>query len=95
MGQRLTKRDIRLLQEDRRINAINFINNIVKEKDELQSRIDKAIENIEHELNGHILLNDEITWNKEFYTNGKLDYRKLLISLLQQTLDILKGSDKE
>lgn len=56
---------------------------------------DKAIEHIEHELNGHILLNDEITWNKEFYTNGKLDYRKLLISLLQQTLDILKGSDKD
>ena len=66
-------------------------------KDEIladyKQRIDKAIEHIEHELNGHILLNDEVTWNEEYYTKGKLDYRKLLIALLQQTLDILKGSD--
>ena len=71
---------------------IKELYDIIKEK---QLIIDKAIRNIEHELNGHILLNDEVTWNEEYYTNGKLDYRKLLIALLQQTLDTLKGDDKE
>lgn len=37
---------------------------------------------IYHELHGHILQHDEDSWNPEYYTNGKLDYRKLLIGLL-------------
>lgn len=80
-------------QKEKGKNVFPDYDEIYKRYDDYKARIDKAIENIEHELYGHILLNDEITWNKEFYTNGKLDYRKLLISLLQQTLDVLKGSD--
>ena len=57
----------------------------------LEKRNKKAIKFIEHELNEHILLNDEVTWNDEYYTKGKLDYRKLLIALLQDILNILKG----
>ena len=74
---------------------------MVKEKDKAmylerqiaiyEERINKVVRNIEHELYEHILLNDEATWNLEFYTNAKLDYRKLLISLLQDYLKILKG----
>ena len=56
-----------------------------------EERINKVVRNIEHELYEHILLNDEATWNPEFYTNEKLDYRKLLISFLQDYLKILKG----
>lgn len=49
MGQRLTKKDIRLLQEERKINAINYINNVTKEKNELESRINKAIDYLKSE----------------------------------------------
>lgn len=74
---------------------------MVKEKDKAiylerqiaiyEERINKVVRNIEHELYEHILLNDEDTWSPEFYTNEKLDYRKLLISFLQDYLKILKG----
>ena len=50
---------------------------------------------IEHELNYHILKNDEETWNNEFYTNGKLDYRKLLIGLLNEILLIIEENDHD
>lgn len=80
-------------QKEKGKNVFPDYDEIYKRYNDYKARIDKAIENIEHELYGHILLNDEITWNKEFYTNGKLDYRKILISLLQQTLDVLKGSN--
>ena len=74
---------------------------MVKEKDKVmylekqitiyEERINKVVRDIEHELYEHILLNDEDTWNPEFYTNEKLDYRKLLIYFLQDYLKILKG----
>ena len=74
---------------------------MVKEKDKVmylerqiaiyEERINKVVRDIEHELYEHILLNDEATWNQEFYTNEKLDYRKLLIYFLQDYLKILKG----
>ena len=74
---------------------------MVKEKDKVmylerqiaryEERINKVVRNIEHELYEHILLNDEVTWNPKFYTNEKLDYRKLLIYFLQDYLKILKG----
>lgn len=60
----------------------------------LLARINDAIEFIDHELNGHILLGDEETWNIEYYTNDKLDYKKLCIAFLQDLLDILRGEDK-
>ena len=57
---------------------------------ELKERIDKTISSMEHELYGHILKNDEDSWNPEFYINGKLDYRKLLIFLLKGYINDLK-----
>lgn len=51
---------------------------------------------IHHELHGHILQHDEETWNPEYYTKGKLDYRKLLIGLLSDYENRLsKGIDKD
>lgn len=58
-----------------------------------KSRIDKAVDDIKHELYEHIKLGDEESWNEEFYTDGKLDYRKLLISILETTLKTLQGED--
>lgn len=55
-------------------------------------RIEKARKDIQHELL-HLKANDEVSWNKEFYTNDKLDYRKLCIALLEQFVNKLK--DKE
>ena len=50
---------------------------------------------IHHELHEHILQHDEDSWNLEYYTNGKLDYRKLLIGLLSDYENRLsKGIDK-
>lgn len=47
-----------------------------------KKKINRVIDIIEHELS-HLNANDEETWNEEFYTNGKLDYRKLCIGLLE------------
>lgn len=69
--------------------------NLKKKELENRKRIKKVVDDLKHELNGHILIGDEVTWNYEYYTNGKLDYRKLLIDLLQQTLDILTKPIKE
>ena len=71
-------------------------NSFLDKAEQLENIRKEAIEEINHELKGHILLNDEESWNDEFYTNGKLDYKKLLIALLTNLLNILnKGSDKE
>ena len=56
----------------------------------LEGKINRVVSSLGHELYGHILQNDEETWNKEFYTDGKLDYRKLLISLLNRVFEILE-----
>ena len=67
----------------------DVFHNLKKKELENRKRIKKVVDDLKHELNGHILIGDEVTWNYEYYTNGKLDYRKLLIALLQQTLDTL------
>ena len=69
--------------------------NLKKKELENRKRIKKVVDDLKHELNGHILIGDEITWNYEYYTNGKLDYRKLLIALLQQTLDTLMNKKEK
>lgn len=56
----------------------------------LEGKINRVASSLGHELYGHILQNDEETWNKEFYTDGKLDYRKLLINLLNRVFEILE-----
>lgn len=56
----------------------------------LEGKINRVASSLGHELYGHILQNDEETWNKEFYTGGKLDYRKLLINLLNRVFEILE-----
>ena len=67
---------------------------IIKEqaldKAELQQKIDKVAFYLGHELYGHILQNDEKSWSPEYYTEGKLDYRKLLIKLLGEVFEILE-----
>ena len=56
----------------------------------LQQKIDKVAFHLGHELYGHILQNDEKSWSLEYYTEGKLDYRKLLIKLLEEVFEILE-----
>ena len=60
-----------------------------------EEKIKRVAYNLGHELYGHILQNDEETWNEEFYTNGKLDYRKLLIRLLEETFETLEVDGKK
>ena len=72
----------------------DVFHNLKKKELENRKRIKKVVDDLKHELNGHILIGDEVTWNYEYYTNGKLDYRKLLIALLQQTLNSLTKSIK-
>jgi hypothetical protein len=60
-----------------------------------EEKIKRVACNLGHELYGHILQNDEETYNKEFYTNGKLDYKKLLIRLLEQTFETLEVDGKK
>ena len=73
----------------------NAFQDLKKKELENRKRIKKVVYDLRHELNDHILIGDEVTWNCEYYTNGKLDYRKLLIALLQQTLDTLANKKKE
>lgn len=63
-----------------------------EELEDYKSRIEKTIEDIEHELS-HLKANDEVSWNEEFYTNNKLDYRKLCIALLEHFVNKLKGKE--
>lgn len=80
-------------------NKIDGLNNIIDQQaleiSQLKEQKKQAIEEIEHELNGHILIGDEISWNEEYYTDGKLDYKKLLIGILQTILEILGGKENE
>ena len=63
---------------------------------QMEWSVNRLLSDFKHELNGHILLNDEVTWNEEFYTDGKLDYRKLLIALLSDYENRLaKGVSEE
>lgn len=64
---------------------------LYKEMERLNNLITDVKDLIDHELNYHILKNDEETWNLEYYTNGKLDYRKLLIGLLTDINSRLGG----
>lgn len=77
-------------------------NNVLKEKaklkienKQLREKIKRVACNLGHELYGHILQNDEETYNEEFYTDGKLDYKKLLISLLEETFETLEVDGKK
>jgi len=78
------------------IKDLKFELNYYKNKASRLNNIIKAVHSdIQHELHGHILQHDEDSWNPEYYTNGKLDYRKLLIALLSDYENILiKGVDK-
>ena len=69
--------------------------------DKAENEIDRLIyiisetsKHIQHELS-HLKANDEVSWNEEFYTNNKLDYRKLCIALLEQVVNKLQGVDKD
>ena len=66
---------------------------LYKEMERLNNLITDVKDLIDHELNCHILKNDEETWNLEYYTNGKLDYRKLLIGLLTDINSRLGGKN--
>lgn len=68
----------------------DYIEKLEQENKQLKGKINKVASNLGHELYGHILQNDEETWNEEFYTYHKLDYRKLLIHLLEEVFEILE-----
>lgn len=68
-------------------------NTFAKEIERLNNLITDVKDLIDHELNYHILKYDEETWNLEYYTNGKLDYRKLLIGLLTDINSRLGGKN--
>lgn len=63
-----------------------------KEIDRLNNIISETSKDIQHELS-HLKANDEVSWNEEFYTNNKLDYRKLCIALLEQVVNKLKEKE--
>lgn len=63
-----------------------------KEIDRLNNIISETSKDIQHELS-HLKAKDEVTWNEEFYTNDKLDYRKLCIALLEQVVNKLKEKE--
>ena len=67
-----------------------YAEKLKKENEELKRKINKVASDLGHELYGHILQNDEETWNEEYYTDNKLDYRKLLIDLLEEVFEILE-----
>lgn len=67
-----------------------YAEKLEQENKQLKAKINRVASNLGHELYGHILQNDEETWNEDFYTNDKLDYRKLLIALLEEVFEILE-----
>ena len=73
------------VDSEKLIQKYNILNNLINEIEEY----------IDHELNHHILKYDEETWNKEFYTDNKLDYRKLLIGILNDILRIIRENKEE
>ena len=74
--------------------ADETINNQFFKIDRLIYIISETSKHIQHELS-HLKANDEVSWNEEFYTNNKLDYRKLCIALLEQVLNKLQGVGKD
>lgn len=78
--------------DDKKFRTIrtNLHDDLEQKYNELEKKINKVAYNLGHELYGHILQNDEETWNEEFYTDHKLDYRKLLIHLLEEVFEILE-----
>ena len=77
-------------KKDKEIERLN------KEIENLKYIITDVYSSIQHELHAHILHHDEDSWNPEYYTNGKLDYRKLLIALLSDYENrLMKGVDEE
>ncbi len=79
--------------------SVRKIEKTLKDKEQeieaLKYVIKDIYSSIYHELHGHILQHDEDSWNPEYYTNGKLDYRKLLIGLLSDYEQrLIKGVDK-
>lgn len=86
--EKITDKDLCFIDYD-------VFHNLKNKELENRKRIKKVVDDLKHELNEHILIGDEVTWNYEYYTNGKLDYRKLLIALLQQTLDTLTKPMKQ
>ena len=72
-------------------------NHKLKEEIEVLKYIIKDVySSIHHELHEHILQHDEDSWNPEYYTDGKLDYRKLLIALLSDYENrLIKEEDKK
>lgn len=98
----LEKGIIRFNYIDNTIYDPKLEGNIMKDNNTLQSqlaqlnkKLETIKEDIEHELNGHILLGDEDSWNPEFYTDDKLDYRKLCIYLLSDILKTIEGKGDE
>lgn len=77
------------------ITIYDYIKDKEQETEALKYIIKDVYSSIYHELHGHILQHDEDSWNQEYYTNGKLDYRKLLIGLLSDYEQrLIKGVDK-
>lgn len=89
--------ELKLIVKDSMNQQLNFKINQLKEEIETLEYIIKDVYNsINHELHGHILNNDEDSWLPKYYTNDKLDYRKLLIGLLSDYEDRLsKGIEKD
>lgn len=65
---------------------------LLDEIDRLNNIISETSKDLQHELS-HLKANDEVSWNEEFYTNDKLDYRKLCIALLEQFAKQLKEKE--
>lgn len=84
----LQEENMKLIGENEAIKNVKYM----VEETIYKSRIEKAIEYIQHELS-HLKANDETSWNEEFYTNDKLDYKKLCIALLEQVVNKLKEKE--
>ena len=69
---------------------------LVQKIESLRYIIEDVYSSIYHELHEHILNNDEDSWLPKYYTDNKLDYRKLLIGLLSDYENRLsKGISKD
>lgn len=77
------------------INLQNKYETLLAIEELNEEKIKRVACNLGHELYGHILQNDEESYNEEFYTDGKLDYKKLLIRLLEQTFETLEVDGKK
>ena len=64
-------------------------NQLLAELEMVNCKLENINDYVTNELS-HLLANDEETWNEEFYTNGKLDYRKLCIQFLKDIKEMSK-----